>query len=271
MADALIMVAPDYDLLFKIVEVIIVFSAVWFVNRYIVRHILDSTLEKASQTTRYKAGMLASLFFYLIAAVMALFLFDFGNIALPMLGSLGVIGIIVGLAVKDYFSDILSGFLIFSEESVRVGDIIELDGRSGRISEITLRVTRLKTFDGEQVTIPNTLLRQMTIVNKTITGKEIRQTLNVEADYSANLRLAAKLCLNVLSAQQGVLKEPKPTVHLSAFNPSGINIMLRYWARFDETPLLDIKSAVIQGIVDTFNEHGIAIPYPQMDVTLHEH
>lgn len=263
-------VVPDYELLFKVIETAVIFAAVWFINRFIVRSVVNNTLEQATQPTRYKAGLFASLFFYLIALIITLFLFDFGNIALPVLGSLGVAGVIVGLAVKDYFSDILSGFLIFSEESVRVGDIIEIDGRSGRVSEINLRVTRLKTFDGEQLTIPNTLLRQKTIVNKTITGKEIRQSLSVDIDYSSNLLLVPKLCMNVLKGQQGVLHEPKPTIHYTAFNSSGITIMMRYWARFDEIPLLDVKSDIIRGIMETFGEHGIRIPYPQLDVTLYE-
>jgi small-conductance mechanosensitive channel len=270
MADTPLSLSPDYELLFKLVEVLIVFAAVWFINRYMVRPIVNNTFEAAGQSTRYRAGMFASMFFYLIAVVVSLFLFDFGNIALPVLGSLGIAGVIIGLAVKDYFSDIISGFLIFSEESIRVGDIIELDGRSGRVGEITLRVTRLNTFDGEQLTVPNTMLRQMTILNKTISGKEIRQTINVEIDYSSNLRLVLKLCMNVLSANRGVLKEPKPTVHLTAFNPSGINVMIRYWARFDEIPLLDIKSEIIHGISESFSERGIIIPYPQLDVTMRE-
>lgn len=257
----------DFELLFKFVEILIFVSVVVLLDRKFMKPMLKRTFIGLAPQKFSLLSAAFSLFFFLITLVAILVIFNIDSAAYAMMTSLGVAGIIIGLAVKDIVGDVFSGFLIFSERSINVGDSIEFEGRFGTVEDISLRVTRIATNEGELITIPNTLLRSKLVINRTATGKTIRVSLSVGVDYSADLGKALRICGRILSAHSGIVKDPAPIVAYSNFSSSSIEMVLRFWVDVSEQSVLGVKSDVIMSVMKEFKKAGIEIPFDQLVIS----
>ncbi|WP_439127931.1 mechanosensitive ion channel family protein [Polaribacter sp.] len=171
----------------------------------------------------------------------------------------------VGLALQTLFQDIISGIFILVDQSVHVGDIIELEGKVGRVLDIRLRTTRAVTIDNKVLVIPNHLYLTNILFNWTENGTETREVVNVGVAYGSDVELVKKLLLEVAKKHDKILKIPEPTVLFTDFADSSLNFRLvfslnnSFEARFVQSDLrFDIDKA--------FRENGVTIPFPQRDV-----
>lgn len=176
----------------------------------------------------------------------------------------------VGLALQTLFQDILSGIFILVDQSVHVGDIIELEGKVGRVLDIRLRTTRAVTIDNKVLVIPNHLYLTNILFNWTENGTETREAVDIGVAYGSDVELVKKILLDIANAQPAVLKSPKPTVLFTDFADSSLNFRVvftlnnSFEARFTQSNIrFEIDKA--------FRENNITIPFPQRDVHLFEH
>lgn len=173
----------------------------------------------------------------------------------------------LGLALQEIFQDIIGGILIMIDKSIAAGDIVEVDGRVGRVFEIKLRTTRALTRDDKVIIIPNHKFIRETIYNYTQNHKTTRETVNVGVAYGSDTRKVEELLLNCVRAHKDILKHPKPFVLFENFGDSSLDFGVYFFLR-DSFVDPYIKSDLRFAIDDRFRESGISIPFPQRDVHL---
>jgi len=174
----------------------------------------------------------------------------------------------IGLALQTLFQDIISGIFILVDQTVHVGDIIELEGKVGRVEEIKLRTTRATTADNKVLVIPNHLYLTNSLYNWTQNGSTTRESVTVGVAYGSDVQLVKKLLLQAASGHANVLPQPEPTVFFTDFGDSSLNFRIvfslsdSFNARF---PQSDIRFEIDR----LFRENNITIPFPQRDVHLY--
>jgi len=171
----------------------------------------------------------------------------------------------IGLALQTFFQDIISGVFILVDQSVHVGDIIELEGKVGKVDEIKLRTTRATTADNKVLVIPNHLYLTNSLYNWTQNGTMTRESVSVGVAYGSDVQLVKKLLLQAASNQPEVLDTPEPTVLFTDFGDSSLNFKVVFTladsfnARF---PQSNIRFEIDR----LFRENGVSIPFPQRDI-----
>ncbi|MCO5724074.1 mechanosensitive ion channel family protein [Robiginitalea marina] len=176
----------------------------------------------------------------------------------------------LGLALQDLFLDILSGIMIVVDKSLRVGDVVEIEGRVGKVSQIRLRTTLAQTRDDKVLVIPNHKFMQDLVYNYTQNHKSTRESVKVGVAYGSDVKLVTRLLLQAVEEQKGVLKSPKPFVLFDDFGDSA----LLFSAHFHISDVFSdprLKSLIRYRIDELFRENRVTIPFPQRDVHFFAH
>lgn len=176
----------------------------------------------------------------------------------------------LGFALQYLFQDIISGILIILDQSLHVGDIIEVEGKVGRVFEIRLRTTRALTRDDKVIVIPNHIFLTDSIYNYTQNHKTTREQVKIGVAYGSDVALVSKVLEEVAHSQKGVLKSPKPFVMFEDFGDSALLFSLNFYIN-DSYGDPRIKSDLRFKIDAKFRENKISIPFPQRDVHLFQH
>ncbi len=171
----------------------------------------------------------------------------------------------LGFALQYLFQDIISGVLIILDQSLHVGDIIEVEDKIGKVFEIRLRTTRAITRDDKVIVIPNHIFLTDSIYNYTQNHRTTRESVKVGVAYGSDVRLVSKLLEEVAASQKGVLKSPKSFVLFEDFGDSALLFSINFFIN-DSFSDPRLKSEIRFKINDKFREHNISIPFPQRDV-----
>jgi len=171
----------------------------------------------------------------------------------------------VGLALQTLFQDIISGIFILVDQTVHAGDIIELEGKVGRVEEINLRTTRAVTIDNKVMIIPNHLYLTNTLYNWTANGEETRESVEIGVAYGSDVQLVKKILLEAANSHSSVLKSKKTQVFFSDFGESALNFRVAFSLNNSFEVQL-IQSEIRFEIDRLFREHKISIPFPQRDI-----
>jgi small-conductance mechanosensitive channel len=171
----------------------------------------------------------------------------------------------VGLALQTLFQDIISGVFILVDQSVHAGDIIELEGKVGRVVDIRLRTTRAVTVDNKVLVIPNHLYLTNILFNWTENGSETRESVTVGVSYGSDVEKVKRLLLQAANEHNKIVKIPEPKVLFTDFADSSLNFKLVFTlANSFETRF--VQSDLRFRIDELFRENNVTIPFPQRDV-----
>lgn len=171
----------------------------------------------------------------------------------------------IGLALQTFFQDIISGIFIILDQSVHVGDYIEIDGKVGKVEEIKLRTTRAVTIDNKVLIIPNHKYLTSSLYNWTQNGSVIRESVFVGVAYGSDVQLVKKLLIQSAEEHQNILKNPTPLVLFKNFGDSSLDFELIFTSN-NSFQIAIIKSDLRFRIDELFREHNISIPFPQRDI-----
>lgn len=175
----------------------------------------------------------------------------------------------LGLALQDLFQDIIAGIFIILDKSLNVGDIVEIEGRVGKVFEIKLRTTRAITRDDKVIVIPNHKFISDVIYNYTQNHKTTREGVTVGVAYGSNVSLVTDILLQCVQEQKEILKNPRPFVLFDDFGDSALVFTVHFFVA-DVFSVLRIKSQIRYRIDAKFRENQITIPFPQRDVHLYQ-
>lgn len=207
---------------------------------------------------------------YLVYVVVILFTMSAAGIDITILiTASAALFVGLGLALQEIFQDIIGGIFIIVDKSLRVGDIIEIDNKVGKVFEIKLRTTRAITRDDKVIIIPNHKFISDIVYNYTQNHKTTRELVRVGVAYGSDIDLVTKVLLDVIKGQRSILKSPKPFVIFEDFGDSALVFAVNFYIT-DSFTDPKIKSEVRYKIDAEFRKHNISIPFPQRDVHLYQ-
>lgn len=176
----------------------------------------------------------------------------------------------LGLALQELFQDIIAGIFIILDKTLQVGDVVEVEGKVGKIFEIKLRSSRAITRDDKVIIIPNHKFLSDLVYNFTQNHKMTREEVVVGVAYGSDTELVSRLMLESVKEQRDILKNPKPFVLFQDFGDSALIFSVKFFIP-DSFSEPRIASAVRYAIDKKFRENGVVIPFPQRDVHLYQH
>lgn len=173
----------------------------------------------------------------------------------------------IGLALQTFFQDIISGILMILDQSLHIGDIIEVDGKVGQVTEIRLRTTRAVTRNDRVMIIPNHKFMSETLFNWTQNNSTNRDQVSVGVAYGSDVRLVKKLLEDCVRETEGVLTDKEVIAIFEDFGDSALSFSVFFYVGNGmRTPR--VQSEIRFKIEEAFRQHKISIPFPQSEVTI---
>jgi small-conductance mechanosensitive channel len=180
----------------------------------------------------------------------------------------GALGVGIGLGLQKLASNYIAGFTILLDRSIRLGDVITVDNKSGVVSKVTFRYVVVRGGDGIEALVPNETLLTTTVLNQSYTTTEVRITLQVQVAYDSDVERALALLLEVAMKEPQVLRgERAPSALVLNLADSAITLELGVWIP-DPSVQGSVRSALFRAILREFAASGIRIPFPQRDVRI---
>ena len=180
----------------------------------------------------------------------------------------GALGVGIGFGLQRIASNYISGFIILLDRSIHPGDVLTVDGRFGKVAQLTTRYLVLQGNDGTEAIIPNETLVNSTVINHSYTNRQVRIGIAVQISYQSNLQRAMDIMKQAAMNQPRVLKDPEPKVYLKSFGDNGIDLEIGIWISDPEAGELGLRSEINLEIWRKFQESGIEIPFPQRDIRI---
>lgn len=178
----------------------------------------------------------------------------------------GAIGIGVGFGMQTIFSNFVSGIIILVEKPLKLGDRIEVGSVAGNVQNISVRATTIVTNDDVSIIVPNSDFISKQVINWSHSGNRVRFHITVPVAYDCDPDQIEKLLLQVADNEPGVLQSPAPKVLLKEFADSALIFSLQVWT-FEYTDRMGVlKSNLNFGILRSFNQNKIRIPFPQREI-----
>lgn len=171
----------------------------------------------------------------------------------------------LGFALQQLFQDIISGILIIIDKSLLVGDIVEIDGRVGRVVQIKLRTTRVETRNSRIMIVPNHKFMLDTLFNWTQNSPVNRENVSVGVAYGSDVNLVKKLLEQCAKTTKGVVREEDIVVLFEDFADSSLNFSVYFYVENGiNSP--KIQSDIRFKIDEVFKQNNVTIPFPQRDI-----
>lgn len=229
----------------------------------IVKRVLSKKLPEESKAKFITVFSFSKWLIYVLVILMVLSGVGI-NLTAVLAASAGLL-LGIGLALQTLFQDIISGVFILIDQSVHVGDIIEMDGKVGRVEQINLRTTRAVTIDNKVIIIPNHLYLTNSLYNWTQNGSTTRENIMIGVAYGSDVELVKKLLLQVANDHDSILNHPEPMVLFTNFGDSALDFKLVF--TLNDSFIGSIPKSDLRFEIDRlFREHHISIPFPQRDI-----
>ena len=181
----------------------------------------------------------------------------------------GAVGLGVGFGLQKVISNLFSGMLLLLDQSIKPGDIIELDGTFGWVNQMGARFTEIVTRDNKSYLVPNEEFITQHVVNWSHGNTLVRVETKFGVHYDSDPHLIKQITAEAASKIDRVVESPSPVCHLVEFGDSSLNFVLRYWIKDAEKGITNTKGDVMLAIWDIFKEHNVQIPYPHREVFMH--
>lgn len=181
---------------------------------------------------------------------------------------IGALSVGIGFGLQTIVNNLVSGVILAFEKPVQIGDLIEVGGHSGRIKEMGIRASKIATYEGSEIIVPNGDLLSQHLVNWTLSNNNRRVELLIGVAYGTELKKVKQLLFNLIIDREGIMKEPDPLVLIHNFGDNSVDFRVLFWVA-DLSKWLELKSQVMSDIYESFYNEGIEIPFPQRDVHLH--
>ncbi len=183
----------------------------------------------------------------------------------PLLGALGLGGLVLALALQGVVGNFVSSLILQARRPFTVGDTVELEGRIGVVEDIDSRTTQIRGLDGTHIRVPNANVVDTTIVN--LTREPVRRSsLAVGVAYDTDLQLATEVIYQALERVPRVLSDPEPWVNLDGFGDSSIGFTVLYWHASDVPSELSARHDLVVAIHQAFAAESVTIAFPQVVV-----
>jgi len=249
----------------------IFFALLIFIIGKIVVSIIISVLKKVLRRTKMD-DILLNFVTSILKTILVLFvviasLNQLGIDTTSLIALLGAAGLAIGLALQGSLQNFAAGVMLLIFRPFKAGDFVEAGGVAGIVESISIFTTIMRTGDNKEVIVPNG-----TIYGGSITNYSARDTRRIDLvfgiGYDDSIKDAKVIMENIVNADSRVLKDPETQIAVSELADSSVNFVVRPWVKSED--YWAVKFDLTEKIKLAFDEQGISIPYPQMDVHLNK-
>jgi len=177
----------------------------------------------------------------------------------------GALGVGIGFGLQNVVNNFVSGLILLFERPIQVGDVIQLGTLSGKVTQIGIRASVVRTWQGADVIVPNANLISSEVTNWVLTDQKRRIEIPVRVAYGTDPEKVIELLTALADGHEEVLEDPAPSAIFKGFGDSALDFELRCWTTED---FVRVGSELGVAISHALAEAGITIPYPQRDIHL---
>jgi small conductance mechanosensitive channel len=246
------------ELLPDLVVGLITLAVAWLLWKLLDR--ASRVILKRSELDETARSFIRTVLSYIVGAIAVVTaLAQFGVDTTSLLTSLGVVGLTIGFAARDTLSNVISGLFIFWDRPFVINDLVEIDGKYGRVADITMRSTRVVTVDGRMLAIPNSQIVNSVVASYTNFPNlrlDIEFTVGVEED----LERVQTIACAVTAGDGRFLDEPAPHVVVTALNDYNVALELRAWIK-DERKHLAMRFELRRRLFEALRSARVEMPF----------
>ena len=257
------------ELVGQIVAFVVAFVVVWAIGRIVLVPLAKRILRERGydETVRSLADNVLGALALVLAVAVAFTVAGFGSVIAAFATLGGALALALGFAAQDLLSNFVAGVFILKDKPFRVGDWIEWNDSAGRVEDIDLRVTRVRTFDNERITVPNGDLANNAVKNP-VAYDTLRQQFLFGIGYEDDIGHATDCVIEEAEAHPEILDDPVPSVRLTELGDSAVGLQSRFWIEEpDRSDFVRVRSEYVQAVKERFDEEGIDMPYVYRQLT----
>ena len=259
--------AVQTDQVSNVVLSVVILAAAYALTDFLGGVITEVASESASISKHQREVVLRltqlTVYTTALLAVVGLFTDNIGS----LLVGAGFLGIVIGMAARQTLGAILAGFVLMFSRPFEVGDWVEIGDHEGTVTEISIMSTRIRSFDGEVITMPNDAVRSTSIVDRSRRSR-LRIEVEVGVDYATDIDRAASVIEGAVAGVDDVADRPEPDAVTKRFDDSAVVFGVRYWI---ENPTMRkrwrTQTDAMAAIKPALEEEGIVIPFPQQTLS----
>ncbi|WKV11301.1 mechanosensitive ion channel family protein [Marivirga harenae] len=228
------------------------------------RKVFIKIFQKSSDNKALE-NLFATIIYYAMLGIGLFIILDILNLdkaVTSLLAGVGVVGLALGFAFQDIAANFVSGVILAFRKPFLIDDVIQLGDLMGEVSRTNLRVTVIRTFQGQEVYVPNKDVLSNPITNYSVL-KQRRIDLAVGVSYGDNLKKVKDLVLSTLDNLEDVIRKDEMIFTYAEFGSSSINFEIKFWIEYPINPsYLEMRSKAIMAIKEAFDKNDITIPFP---------
>lgn len=248
---------------------ILTLIGVYVVGRVVIVPLVRRALNQRNVDLHARRPLLKLTWFLVILAAfgLALSVAGFGEALRSVATIAAAATLAIGFAMQNVIRNLVAGIFIFMDRPFRIGDWIEWEGNQGIVQDISLRVTRVQSFNNELLTVPNSELTE-NVVRNPVANDRLRLQVPFGIGYEDDIQEATEIILDEATGHPDILDEPEPSVRLVELADSSVGLQSRVWVA-DPTrgDVTKVRGEYVTAVKERFDEAGISIPYPQRDLS----
>jgi small-conductance mechanosensitive channel len=237
-----------------------VFAVIYGVGKATAVPLVDRVLDARGLETHARRPLIkiTSVLIVFVAITVAFGFAGFGDFLQSLATVAAAATLAIGFAMQDVIANFVAGVFIYADRPFRIGDWIEWEDNSGIVEDISFRVTRVRTFDNELLTVPNSQLTDGVIKNP-VAKDTLRLQFTFGIGYDDDVEKATDIIVDEAERHPDILTDPAPSVRLTELADSYVGLRSRIW--------IDNPSRAVKNVKQRFDEAGIEIPFPQRDLS----
>lgn len=225
------------------------------------------TARNVDEEVRRLLGRLTSVAVIVVGTIAALDQVNFD--VTGFVAGLGIVGFTLGFAFQDIAKNFMAGILLLMEQPFQIGDAIKVAGHEGTVTDVDIRATTLKAWDGPQVVIPNADVYTNAITNYS-KYPDRRIILGVGVGYEEDLARAHEVFLAAIQSVDEVLPDPAPAIYWRNLGSSAVDMEAFFWIDQTKLGLAEVTSKAVRALKEAAEREGINLPYPIQTVRVHQ-
>jgi small-conductance mechanosensitive channel len=237
--------------------------ALWMSRVTETRVLASQSIEMSTRIVIARVVRISALF---VAVLVALPLVGLDVTTLSIFS--GALGVGLGFGLQKIASNYVSGFIVLLDHSLRIGDVVTVDGRKGEVKAIETRYTVIKGLDGVESIIPNEFMITQSVSHHTYSDPKVSVVIGLTVGYDADLDLALELLLRAAKGHKRVIDEPAANARVKALVSQGVELEVIVWISDPTVGEGDLRSDLLKDVVRLFREAGIRFPVPLHEVRL---
>jgi small-conductance mechanosensitive channel len=254
-----------YNILGLVIFYASIYAVLWAIKRYLKRKTDKHLVNKGKSLAIYK---IAKYFIFTIAFILSL-----DSLGIPitiLLASSTALFVGIGLGLQQTFNDFISGFILIFEGTIKIGDIVEINGVIGKIQKVDIRTSKVLTRDNTLIILPNSVLANNNLINWSYNRKATRFSIEVGVAYGSDTKLVSELLKQAAREHNRVLENEPVYVKFNNFGNSSLDFSVKFFS-MEMFDIERIKSEIRFTIDEKFRANKVTIPFPQRDLHLYNH